>query len=141
MRLGPLLLGYEALTDLMHPSASNRTSLGLGGVRKSKTIGTARGVIYPLEEFRINQKSVRRRRPADDNERKAATRSSDEDYPAIGWGCVGIEFGPLVVVGAFFDVVELADFIAGIVCVDLLNDDGEADPASPPSATQPTPDP
>lgn len=106
--VGPALLGFHQLAGLEY---GERLQLGLGGVVPLRTANdsVAAGLGVPLAWARPE---------TDRGEPLSGYRSR---HP--GYGSLGVDLGLLVGFGARVDLVELADFLAGIFGADLLGDD------------------
>jgi len=124
--VAPLMLGMDYQTGLKSREQSSTLQIGLGGPRMLGRRGMASGLLWPASKW-------------------------DEDKPFIGARpkrgpsgfSVGASVGVFGGVGAEADVLELIDFVLGLGCVDMMEDDqylddddgddnGETAPAPPP---------
>lgn len=108
VNLGPAIAGYHRTSGLRF---GDRQALGLGGIRHIRTRNDScvAGAVWPLERA---ERQDRRGRPLS---------GYLSHYPGIG--SFGIDLGFIFGLGARIDLVELADFFAGIGGVDLVGDD------------------
>jgi hypothetical protein len=105
---GPLMLGIDYQTGVQSREQSSTLQIGLGGPRILGRRGLASGLLWPASKW-------------------------DEDKPFIGARpkrgpsgfSAGASVGAIGGVGAEADVLELIDFVVGLVCLDAMEDDGD----------------
>jgi|GEM_PF-2766802 len=103
---GPLMLGMDYQTGVKSREQSSTLQIGLGGPRILGRRGLASGLLWPASKW-------------------------DEDKPFIGTRpkrgpsgfSAGLSAGAVGGVGAEADVLEAIDFVAGLACLDLTEDD------------------
>ena len=103
---GPLLLGLDYQTGLKSREQSSTLQIGLVGPRILGRRGMAAGIIWPASKW-------------------------DEDKPFIGTRpkrgpsgfSAGASVGAVAGVGAEVDALEALDFVVGLVCLDVMEDD------------------
>lgn len=104
---GPLLVGVDYQTGVKSREQSATLQIGLGGPRILGRRGMAAGLLWPASKW-------------------------DEDKPFIGARpkrgpsgfSGGVSLGVIAGVGAEADVLEVIDFVVGLVCLDVMEDDG-----------------
>jgi hypothetical protein len=124
--VGPLQLGYVDNVTLdfsggfdlwgaggaAHQSRPNVVQAGLGGIRKIHRSGEASGLLIPISRWH-EQRSTFGPRPK----------------PCPSWFSIGLTAGYYPGLGVEFDVLELADFLIGFVCLDIGDDEHVRRPA------------
>jgi hypothetical protein len=111
VNVGPFMLGSET-------AQGGRLSLGLGGFQVASESGQAAGFL--VAQSRFNEWG----------RRYFLASAYSAGYSAYGhaappWGSVGADVGlGGIGVGAHADVVELLDFVFGIIGWDIAGDDG-----------------
>lgn len=122
---GPLMLGADYQTGLKTREESSTLQLGLGGPRIQGNRGLALGVLFPLSKW---------------NEPGTLVGKRPKRSPS-GLS-VGASLGAFVGLGAEADALEVVDFIVGLLCLDLMEDDailaGEEAPGSTPEPAKKT---
>jgi hypothetical protein len=112
---GPLIVGADYQTGLQTRTRSDTLQLGLGGWRFFGRKGLAAGLLWPYSRWN-EDRSIFGERP-----KKAPSGLS-----------VGATVGVVGGLAIEADVLELVDFLVGLTCLDLLEDDpvvvGEAEP-------------
>ena len=107
---GPLLLGADYQTGVKSREQSSTLQIGLGGPRILGRRGMASGLLWPASKW-------------------------DEGRPFIGARpkrgpsgfSAGASVGAVGGVGAEADVIEVIDFVVGLVCLDVMEDDEHLD--------------
>jgi hypothetical protein len=103
----PLALGLNYQTGLKSREESSTLQLGLGGPRIQGRRGMATGLIWPRSEWNEDRKLMVGKRP--------------KRQPHI------LSFGASLGVGAGLgihgDLFELLDFVTGLICIDIGEDD------------------
>jgi hypothetical protein len=102
---GPLILGADYQTGLKTREESSTLQLGLGGPRIQGNRGLALGIILPFSRWNGTRPLIGKR----------PKRSPS-------WLSVGASLGAFVGLGAEVDVLEAVDFISGLICLDLMED-------------------
>jgi len=122
---GPFILGADYQTGLKSRDQSTTLQIGLGGPRMQGKKGLAFGIIWPFSRWNSTEPRVGKR-----PKRSPSLLS------------VGASLGAFIGLGAEADALELVDFVAGFVCLDLMEDDenlaGEEEPEPEP---EPKPEP
>jgi predicted small secreted protein len=115
--VGPFGLGWNALTDPEKEGEDSKTlQLGLGGPRFQGREGAAWSFIWNIEHWNDDESTI--------GPRPKRTPSC---------GSVGISAGFVFGVGVEADIFELVDFVLGIFCVDVMQDDEpREEPVEPP---------
>jgi hypothetical protein len=103
---GPLMVGADYQTGLKTREESSTLQLGLGGPRIQGNRGLALGIILPFSRWNGTRPLIGKR----------PKRSPS-------WLSVGASLGAFVGLGAEVDVLEAVDFISGLICLDLMEDD------------------
>jgi hypothetical protein len=103
---GPFLVGMDYQTGLKSREQSATLQIGLGGPRILGRRGMAAGILWPASKW---------------DEEKTLVGSRPKRGPS-GFSA-GASVGALAGVGAEADVLEALDFIVGLVCLDVMEDD------------------
>jgi len=114
---GPLIVGANYMTGVRPREPSATLQLGLGGPRLLGRKGLATGLLWPYSYWN-DDRHLYGERP-----KRAPSGLS-----------AGAAVGAVPGVAAEVDALELIDFVAGLCCLDLLEDDPDIgeEPESPP---------
>jgi len=103
---GPLLAGLNIMTGYETRTPGGSLQIGLGGPRIQERTGTAAGLLWPASKWDEDQKMLGLR-----------PKRTPSGF-SVG-AAVGLVFG----VGAEVDVIEAVDFVFGLLCIDIGQDD------------------
>ena len=103
---GPFLLGVDYQTGVKSREQSATLQIGLGGPRILGRRGMAAGLLWPASKW---------------NEDEGMTGKRPKRSPSGFSG--GASVGAIGGVGAEADVLEALDFVVGLVCLDVMEDD------------------
>ena len=122
--VGPFLAGINYMTGVETREQSTTLQLGLGGARILGRKGLATGLLWPSSRWNEDSQIIGRR------PKRAPSGFS-----------VGFSVGAVAGIGAEADALELIDFVLGLFCVDLAEDDEDiGDEPEPEPAGDPPPE-
>ena len=105
--VGPAVLGHNKVEGFMRKG--ERIKLGLGGIKTTNLDeGATTGVLVPISRINVDTQD--------------GQMYSTKDPT---WGSIGLDAGFIYGVGIHFDVVEFADFLLGVVGLDIIGDDDQ----------------
>jgi len=119
---GPLLFGANHITPKDRPGQDTTLQCGLGGPRFVPRQGLAAGFIWPVAWWNEDRHIV-------------GLRPKQTPSPAA----FGVALGAAVGIGVEADAFELVDFLLGLFCIDLAEDDAHIAGLTPPPPEPPPP--
>ena len=117
---GPFLLGADYITGMETRSGSTTFRVGLGGCYVESRKGLAAGVIWPSSRWNEDEGIIGRR-----------PKRAPSGFSA------GFSVGLFGGIGAEADLLEAVDFVLGLACIDLTQDDEHIRGAEEKPGTEP----
>jgi len=108
----PFMVGVEFATGFDRESASTNLQIGLGGPRLLEKNGIAGGLLLPATRWDEDKEDGKSNKIFGQRPKRTPSGFS-----------VGAMAGVLLGVGAEVDVLEVIDFVFGLICLDFMADD------------------